>query len=139
MIMTKKLKLIFLSFSILIGALSGLNLKSSAAVTTGADIYCVMRLGGNAHEKSWLAAYTNIKRQRSGIFKTSPKQAANMIVEQVVADQNKYSECTQFLGDLYTSETTPKPTESLESMTTDPDILNYSPSNIENNEDRYSY
>ena len=113
--------------------------KASAGVTTGADIYCVMRIGGNAHEKSWQAAYTNIKRQRSGIFKTSPRQAANIIVEQVVADQSKYSECTPFLGDLYTSPTTPKPSESMESMTTDPEILNYSPSRKNNDIDRYSY
>tara|TARA_Y100001968_G_C19152404_1_gene616809 strand:+ start:259 stop:672 length:414 start_codon:yes stop_codon:yes gene_type:complete len=137
--MSKKWKLSILTFSIIFGSINALNLRGYAGVTTGADIYCVMRMGGNPHERSWIAAYTNIKRQRSGIFKTSPKQAANMIVEQVVADQGKYSECTQFLGDLYTSDTTPKPTASMESMTTDEEILNYSPSNRESSPDRYSY
>ena len=134
MIMAKKWNLSFLSLSIILGSLSTFSLKVSAGVTTGADIYCVMRIGGNSHENSWNAAYTNIKKQRSGLFKTSPRQAANMIVEQVVADQRKYNECTPFLGDLYTSKTTPKPIDSMESMTTDEEILNYSP-----NQDRYSY
>ena len=137
--MTKKWNLSLLSLSVIIGSLGTINSPVSAGVTTGADIYCIMRIGGNTHEKSWVAAYTNIKKQRSGIFKTSPRQAANMIVEQVVADQNKYRECTPFLGDLYTNPKTPKPTESMESMTTDPEILNYSPSNRKDNVDRYSY
>ena len=137
--MQRKLNLTLLSLSIIVGNLSILNLQASAGVTTGADIYCVMRRGGNNHENSWKAAYTNIKKQRSGIFKTSPRQAANMIVEQVVADPDKYSECIPYLGDLYTSQTTPKPKDSMESMTTDPEILNYSPSKGEFNDDRYSY
>ncbi len=115
-----------------------LNFKAAAGVTTGADIYCVMRQGANDHETSWIAAYTNIKKQRSGLFKTSPKQAANIIVEQVVADPIKYEKCIPYLGDLYTSTTTPKPKDSIESMTTDPEILNYSPSQ-RSYEDRYSY
>tara|TARA_Y100001968_G_scaffold230176_1_gene212991 strand:- start:871 stop:1296 length:426 start_codon:yes stop_codon:yes gene_type:complete len=140
--MAKKWNLSLLSLSLILSSFHSINLKAFAGVTTGADIYCVMRLGGNEHERSWKAAYTNIKKQRSGIFKTSPRQAANMIVEQVVADQRKYSECTRFIGDLYTSPTTPKPKDSMESMTTDPEILNYSPSKRKSNimdDDRYSY
>ncbi len=82
-----------------------LGLKSNAAVTNGADIYCFMRNSGNTHEPSWLAAYQFIKNKQQGLFKTSPKQAASMIVEQVVRDPIKYEECTNYLGDLYLSET----------------------------------
>ena len=135
--MAKNLRLSFISISLILTGMQTFALKASAGITTGADIYCVMRSGGNDHETSWLAAYTNIKRQRSGIFKTSPKQAANMIVEQVVADPNKYQNCIAFLGDLYLSNTTPKPQDSLESMTTEEEIIDYSPSNQVN--DRYSY
>ncbi|WP_320663539.1 DUF6554 family protein [Prochlorococcus sp. MIT 1223] len=137
--MRKIFNLSCLSLSIILGSLSALNNKAYASVTTGSDIYCTMRQGGNNHEKSWIAAYTNIKKQRSGFFKTSPKQAANMIVEQVVADTEKYEECIPFLGDLYTSKVTPKPKDSMESMTTDPEILEYSPSKGEYKNDRYSY
>tara|TARA_Y100001968_G_scaffold313615_1_gene337989 strand:- start:34 stop:456 length:423 start_codon:yes stop_codon:yes gene_type:complete len=83
-----------------------LGLKSNAAVTNGADIYCFMRNGGNTHEPSWQAAYQFIKGKQQGLFKTSPKQAASLIVEQVVQDPIKYENCTNYLGDLYTSDTT---------------------------------
>ena len=83
---------------------STLGLKSNAAVTNGADIYCFMRNGGNTHEPSWQAAYQFIKSQKAGVFKTSPKQAATMIVEEVVRDPVKYENCTIYLGDLYTGE-----------------------------------
>ena len=82
---------------------STLGLKSNAGVTNGADIYCFMRNGGNTHEPSWQAAYQFIKGKQQGLFKTSPKQAATMIVEQVVQDPNKYENCTSYLGDLYNS------------------------------------
>ena len=81
-----------------------LGLKSNAAVTNGADIYCFMRNGGNTHEPSWQAAYQFIKSKQQGLFKTSPKQAASMIVEQVVQDPIKYENCTNYLGDLYSSD-----------------------------------
>ena len=83
---------------------SNLGLKSKAAVTNGADIYCFMRNGGNEHPPSWQAAYQFIKNQKQGLFKTSPKQAATMIVEEVVRDPIKYENCTNYLGDLYTGE-----------------------------------
>ena len=78
-----------------------LGLKSNSAVTNGADIYCFMRNEGNTHEPSWKAAYQFIKGKQQGLFKTSPKQAASMIVEQVVRDPIKYEKCTNYLGDLY--------------------------------------
>ena len=81
-----------------------LGLKIKAAVTNGADIYCFMRNGGNTHEPSWQAAYEFIKNKKQGLFKTSPKQAASFIVEEVVQDPTKYSDCINYLGDLYTGE-----------------------------------
>ena len=78
----------------------------AAGVTNGADIYCFMRNGGNTHEPSWQAAYQFIKSKKQGLFKTSPKQAATMIVEEVVQDPTRYSDCINYLGDLYTSEAT---------------------------------
>ena len=83
---------------------STLGLKINAAVTNGADIYCFMRNGGNTHEPSWQAAYQFIKNKKQGLFKTSPKQAASLIVEEVVQDPTKYKDCINYLGDLYTSE-----------------------------------
>tara|TARA_B100000700_G_C14651979_1_gene672393 strand:- start:17 stop:418 length:402 start_codon:yes stop_codon:yes gene_type:complete len=133
--MSRKKNLILLSLSVI---LSTLSFKAHAAVTTGADIYCVMRTGGNPHETSWLAAYANIKKQRPGIFKTSPRQGASIIVEQVVAAPIKYQDCIPFIGDLYVGDT-PKPKDSIESLTTDPTILEYSPSQNNYKRDRYSY
>ena len=83
-----------------------LGLKTSAAVTNGADIYCFMRKGGNTHEPSWQAAYQFIKSKKQGFFKTSPKQAASLIVEEVVLDPLKYEHCINYLGDLYTGDST---------------------------------
>tara|TARA_B100000214_G_scaffold304490_1_gene235289 strand:+ start:798 stop:1220 length:423 start_codon:yes stop_codon:yes gene_type:complete len=84
-----------------------LGLRVNAAVTNGADIYCFMRNGGNTHEPSWQAAYEFIKSKKQGLFKTSPKQAASFIVEEVVQDPIKYEDCINYLGDLYTSESIP--------------------------------
>ena len=95
------ISIIYLVFS------STLGLVSKAAVTNGADIYCFMRNGGNTHEPSWQAAYQFIKSKQQGLFKTSPKQAASMIVEEVVQDPIKYEDCINYLGDLYTGESTP--------------------------------
>ena len=81
-----------------------LGLKVNGALTNGADIYCFMRNGGNTHEPSWQAAYQFIKNKKQGLFKTSPKQAASLIVEEVVLDPTKYADCINYLGDLYTGE-----------------------------------
>ncbi len=67
----------------------------------GVDIYCVMRNGGNDHNSSWQAAYQSIKNERGGLFKISPRQAATIIVQQVVGNSEKYENCIQYLGDLY--------------------------------------
>ena len=83
---------------------STLGLRINAAVTNGADIYCFMRNGGNTHEPSWQAAYQFIKNKKQGLFKTSPKQAASLIVEEVVQNPTKYEDCINYLGDLYRGE-----------------------------------
>ena len=85
---------------------TNLGLQTRAAVTNGADIYCFMRNGGNNHEPSWQAAYQFIKNKKQGLFKTSPKQAASFIVEEVVQDPIKYENCISYLGDLYTGDST---------------------------------
>ena len=67
----------------------------------GAEIFCTMRNGGNDHESSWEAAYSYIKRQKGGFFKTSPNQAAAQIIETVVREKDKFSNCVEYLDKLY--------------------------------------
>ena len=67
----------------------------------GAEIFCTMRDGGNDHESSWEAAYSYIKKQKGGFFKTSPKQAAAQIIETVVREKEKFSGCVEYLDKLY--------------------------------------
>ena len=71
----------------------------------GAQVYCFMRSSGNDHTVSWNAAYALIKRQGSGVFKTSPEHASVMITEAVVQDPGTYPDCGQFLGDLFGGNT----------------------------------
>ena len=67
----------------------------------GAEIFCTMRDGGNDHESSWQAAYSYIKKQKGGIFKTSPNQAAGQIIETVVRERDKFSYCVEYLDKLH--------------------------------------
>ena len=67
----------------------------------GAEIFCTMREGGNDHESSWQAAYSYIKKQKGGLFKTSPKQAAGQIIETAVREKDKFSYCVEYLDQLY--------------------------------------
>ena len=67
----------------------------------GAEIFCTMRDGGNDHESSWDAAYTYIKKQKGGIFKVSPKQAAAQITETVIREREKFSFCVEYLVNLH--------------------------------------
>jgi len=71
------------------------------ASSFGAEIFCTMRDGGNDHESSWEAAYTYIKRQKGGIFKVSPKQAASQITETVIRESEKFSYCVEYLDNLH--------------------------------------
>ncbi len=67
----------------------------------GASVYCFMRNSGNDHSVSWDAAYQIIKRQKSSLFKTSPKHAGVMITETVVSNPEKYPQCGKYLGDIF--------------------------------------
>ena len=66
-----------------------------------AEIFCNMREGGNDHESSWEAAYTYIKKQKGGIFKVSPKQAASQITETVIRENEKFRYCVEYLDNLH--------------------------------------
>ena len=60
-----------------------------------------MREGGNDHESSWDAAYTYIKKQKGGLFKVSPKNAAAQITETVIREREKFSYCVEYLDNLH--------------------------------------
>ena len=95
----KHRKLIFL----ILGGLSPLTfttLKVNAG-SFGAEIFCNMRDSGNDHRSSWEAAYTYIKKQKGGIFKVSPKQAASQITETVIREREKFSYCVEYLDNLH--------------------------------------
>jgi len=94
-----KKKLILLT----LGIISPLSLHTSKvnAGSFGAEIFCTMRDGGNDHESSWDAAYTYIKKQKGGIFKVSPKQAASQITESVIRDKETFSYCVEYLDKLH--------------------------------------
>ena len=80
-----------------------LTLSSSKvnAGAFGAEIFCTMRDGGNDHESSWDAAYTYIKKQKGGLFKVSPKNAAAQITETVIREKEKFSYCVEYLDKLH--------------------------------------
>jgi len=71
------------------------------ASSFGAEIFCTMRDGGNDHESSWDAAYTYIKKQKGGLFKVSPKNAAAQITETVIREREKFSFCVEYLDNLH--------------------------------------
>ena len=95
----KQKKQIFL----FLGILNLLTITTSKvnAGTFGAEIFCTMRDGGNDHESSWEAAYSYIKKQKGGIFKVSPKQAASQITETVVREKENFSYCVEYLDKLH--------------------------------------
>ena len=90
-----------LLFFLLISAPTILFVSEAKAGAFGAEIFCTMRDGGNDHESSWKAAYSYIKKQKGGLFKTSPWQAAGKIVETVVRERDKFSYCIEYLDQLY--------------------------------------
>jgi len=93
----KKLILVFLGvFTPLILTHAKVNASSF-----GAEIFCTMRDGGNDHESSWDAAYTYIKKQKGGLFKVSPKNAAAQITETVIREKEKFSYCVEYLDQLH--------------------------------------
>ena len=78
-----------------------LFIPKANAGSFGAEIFCTMRDGGNDHESSWQAAYSYIKKQKGGLFKTSPNQAAGQIIETVVREKDKFSYCVEYLNQLH--------------------------------------
>ena len=95
----KKSKVIFLT----LGIFTPLAFTTSTvnAGSFGAEIFCSMRDSGNDHRSSWEAAYTYIKKQKGGIFKVSPKQAASQITETVIRERDKFSYCVEYLDNLH--------------------------------------
>ena len=93
-------KLIFLTLGITISPLTVQTSKVNAG-SFGAEIFCTMREGGNDHESSWDAAYTYIKKQKGGLFKVSPRQAAAQITESVIRDRETFSYCVEYLDNLH--------------------------------------
>ena len=94
----KKIRFILLIVTIFFPSL--LFAPKVIAGSFGAEIFCTMRDGGNDHESSWQAAYSYIKKQKGGVFKTSPNQAAGQIIETVVRERDKFSYCVEYLDQL---------------------------------------
>ena len=95
----KQKKLIFLTFGIFAPLI--LTTSKVKASSFGAEIFCTMRDGGNDHESSWEAAYTYIKKQKGGLFKISPKNAAAQITETVIREREKFKYCVEYLDNLH--------------------------------------
>ena len=95
----KKIQFLFSIFAFLTPTV--IFISEANAGSFGAEIFCTMRDGGNDHESSWQAAYSYIKRQKGGLFKTSPNQAAAQIVETVVREREKFSYCVEYLNQLH--------------------------------------
>jgi len=95
----KQRKIIFL----ILGVLTPLTFTTNKvnAGSFGAEIFCTMRDSGNDHRSSWEAAYSYIKKQKGGIFKVSPKQAASQITETVIREREKFSYCVEYLDNLH--------------------------------------
>ena len=94
-----KKKFIFLILGIIFPLI--LQTPKVIAGSFGAEIFCSMRDGGNDHESSWEAAYSYIKKQKGGIFKVSPIQAAAQITESVIRDKETFSFCIEYLDKLH--------------------------------------
>ena len=95
----KQKKLILLTLGIFTPlALTTSKVNSSSF---GAEIFCTMRDGGNDHESSWEAAYSYIKKQKGGIFKVSPKNAAARITETVIREKEKFTYWVEYLDNLH--------------------------------------
>lgn len=128
-----------------LAGLAGLSLVPLQAIAgtpeaiKGAKVYCYMRSSNNDHKVSWEAAYALIKRQKSGMFKTSPEHAAVMITEAVVEDPGSYPDCGQYLGDLFGGTTSSR--KSLDSVLNSNNSGNSDTSDSSNwsEDERYNY
>ncbi len=103
----------------------------------GAQVYCYMRSNGNDHDVSFKASYALIKRQSSGVFKTSPEHAAVMITETVVEEPGSYPDCGRYLGDLFGAKTSKKSSSSKSASMNS--TSNAEASTDWDADDRYSY
>tara|TARA_Y100000748_G_scaffold270624_1_gene243409 strand:+ start:57 stop:476 length:420 start_codon:yes stop_codon:yes gene_type:complete len=135
----KKTKLVFPLIAICLPSL--LFIPKANAGSFGAEIFCTMRDGGNDHENSWQAAYTYIKKQKGGFFKTSPKQAAGQIVETVVRERDKFSYCIEYLDQLHPDRKLQLENNRKEKKRKKEELLNEKKSKDYSDEtfDRYSY
>ena len=95
----KHRKIIFLTTGVLTPL--AFTVSKVNAGSFGAEIFCTMRDNGNDHRSSWEAAYTYIKKQKGGIFKVSPKQAASQITETVIREREKFTFCVEYLDNLH--------------------------------------
>ena len=86
-----------------LGIFTPLTLTTPKVIASsfGAEIFCAMRDAGNDHESSWDAAYSYIKKQKGGLFKVSPKNAAAQITETVIREREKFSYCVEYLDNLH--------------------------------------
>ncbi len=86
-----------------LGIFTPLTLTTPKVIASsfGAEIFCAMRDAGNDHESSWDAAYTYIKKQKGGLFKVSPKNAAAQITETVIREREKFNYCIKYLDNLH--------------------------------------
>ena len=135
----KKIRFILPVFAMFIPLL--LFAPKAIAGSFGAEIFCTMRDGGNDHESSWQAAYSYIKKQKGGIFKTSPKQAAGQIIETVVRERDKFSYCVEFLDQLHPDRKLQLENNRKEKRLTQEELLQEKESEDYSEEtfDRYSY
>ena len=135
----KKIKFILPGVAIFVPSL--LFSPQAIAGSFGAEIFCTMRDGGNDHESSWEAAYSYIKKQKGGFFKTSPKQAAGQIIETVVRDREKFSYCVEYLDQLHPDRKLQLENNRKEKRRKREELLQEKESKDYSNEtfDRYSY
>jgi len=112
---------------------------ASADSKKGAQVYCYMRSNGNDHAVSFEASYALIKRQSSGVFKTSPEHAAVMITETVVEEPGSYPDCGRYLGDLFGGKTSRKSSSVTGASTITNSGSNGATSTDWDADDRYSY
>tara|TARA_B100001059_G_C17541825_1_gene430824 strand:+ start:63 stop:479 length:417 start_codon:yes stop_codon:yes gene_type:complete len=111
----------------------------SAGSEKGAQVYCYMRSNGNDHSVSFEASYALIKRQSSGVFKTSPEHAAVMITETVVDEPGSYPDCGRYLGDLFGGKTSKKSSSAANTSSITNNSSNSESSADWDADDRYSY
>ena len=138
MLNIKDMKIILLIIGII---LPTVTIPKVNAGSFGAEIFCTMREGGNDHESSWEAAYSYIKKQKGGFFKTSPNQAASQILETVVREKDKFTYCIEYLDKLYPNRKLQKKQRQEEQRRQKIENLIEDDSDEYSNEsfDRYSY